>query len=73
MIEHGPEIIGREILRVMAQTEREADTMGKTRRREVNTRLSALKWALNVLVTGDTTKPPGAELEAFLGALKSSQ
>ncbi len=73
MSEDGPEIIGREILRLDAEVARDGATMGKSRRQEVATRRKALVWALNATLTGDRTKTPGAEVEAFLGALQARE
>ncbi|MGW3072748.1 hypothetical protein [Kitasatospora sp. NPDC001132] len=65
--------IGREILRLDAEFERDSESMGKSRRTESATRRKALVWALHVLLTGDTTEPPGEAVEAFLGALKARE
>ncbi|WP_369190147.1 hypothetical protein [Streptomyces sp. R08] len=69
----GPETIGREIIRLEVAEERDGPRMGKNRRGELETRIKALRWALNVLLTGDTTEPPGDALEAFLGPLRASE
>ncbi len=71
MTSEGPEIIGAEINRLDAELARNGDRMGKNRRREINTRREALVWALHAALTGDRTKTPGDEVEAFLGALKA--
>ncbi|MBA9050796.1 hypothetical protein BJ996_007634 [Streptomyces phaeogriseichromatogenes] len=63
--------IAQEILRLEAEEQR--TDMGRTRRTEVVTRLKALRWALHVLLTGRPTEPPGAEVEAFLGALRGQE
>ncbi|QPB09711.1 hypothetical protein CPT_Shaeky_024 [Streptomyces phage Shaeky] len=72
MVTEGPEIIGREILRLDAEVQRDGDRMGKARRKEVATRREALVWALHAALTGDRTKTPGTEVETFLGALRAS-
>lgn len=72
MSDDGPEIIGREILRLRAELQRDGDRMGKTRRQATTTRLDALEWALHAALTGDRTKTTGPEVEAFLGALTAS-
>lgn len=74
----GLEIIGREILRLDAEMERDKTTvgkttMGKTRRREVETRRRALVWALHAALTGDRTGTPGEAVETFLGALRGRE
>lgn len=71
--QRGAENIGREVIRLEAEAERDRDRMGKTRRKELETRTQALRWALNALVTGQTTEPPGDALEAFLGTLRASE
>lgn len=71
--DNAPEIIGREILRVESDLERNGVTMGKERRKASQERTRALRWALNAALTGDRTKTPGAEVEAFLGALKGQE
>ncbi|MFG3200353.1 hypothetical protein ACGFYT_30015 [Streptomyces sp. NPDC048208] len=75
MSEEGPEIIGRELLRITAEIERDAASghMGKERRKAANQRADALRWALHVSLTGDATRPPGTEVETFLGALKGQE
>ncbi|GAA4017133.1 hypothetical protein GCM10022384_69910 [Streptomyces marokkonensis] len=71
--EQGLEIIGREILRIDALTEREGHLMGKERRKQTEARRAALVWALHVLLTGDPTQPSsGGPVERFLGVLKDS-
>lgn len=72
MTDQSSDIIGREILRLDGEAGREP-TMGKNRRTEAATRRKALVWALHVALTADPTKPPGAEVEAFLGALKARE
>ncbi len=68
MTDHRLDIIGREILRLDAELERDP-TMGKHRRAEIRTRRHALAWALHTVLTGDPSRPSGAEVEAFLTAL----
>lgn len=72
MTEQGPEIIGREILRLDALSEREGHRMGKNRRADLTTRRNALCWALHVTLTGDPTRSPSAEVDVFLRALNAS-
>ncbi|GAA3376775.1 hypothetical protein GCM10020367_49790 [Streptomyces sannanensis] len=72
MSEQGPEIIGREILRLDALSEREGHRMGKERRKHTGARREALVWALHVLLTGNPTQSSGVAVERFLGALKAS-
>jgi hypothetical protein len=73
----GPEIIGAEVIRLDAEIAKadhpHGTPIGRTRRKEINDRRRALVWALHVLLTGDRTNPPGAEVEAFLGALKARE
>lgn len=69
-VEQFPEIIGREIQRVENALADPEVVMGKERRREAQHRAKALRWALHVSLTSDPTRPPGVEVEAFLGALK---
>ncbi|GAA2886957.1 hypothetical protein GCM10010524_19140 [Streptomyces mexicanus] len=45
--------------------------MGKHRRAEIRTRRHALSWALHTVLTGDSTRPSGAEVEAFLQSLRA--
>ncbi|QPB09564.1 hypothetical protein CPT_Sycamore_024 [Streptomyces phage Sycamore] len=73
MSEQGPEIIGRELLRLDAEAERaELAGMGKNRRADLDTRRNALRWALHATLTGDATTRPGKEVEEFLGTLSGS-
>jgi|GEM_PF-6720596 hypothetical protein len=67
----GPEIIGREILRLRDLAEREGHRMGKAWRKETETRGRALLWALHVVLTSDPTLPPGAAVDRFLESLKA--
>lgn len=73
MTEHGPEIIGLEILRVESDLQENGPTMGKERRKEAQARAKALRWALHASLTGDRTRTPGTEVETFLGALKARE
>ncbi|MGC9496768.1 hypothetical protein [Streptomyces sp. WG7] len=70
MTEQGPEIIGREILRLDASFERDGHRMGKAWRKRTEVRREALGWALHVVLTNDPTTPPGDVAEGFLEALK---
>ncbi len=72
MTEQRPKIIGREILRIDALTEREGHRMGKEWRKRTEARREALVWALHVLLTGDPTQSSGVAVERFLGVLKAS-
>ncbi|OKI71407.1 hypothetical protein [Streptomyces sp. MJM1172] len=72
MSEQGPEIIGREILRLTAELARE-EVQGKERRKAAQTRQESLRWALHAALTGDPSRPPGKEVEEFLGALKGQE
>ncbi|MGZ0203738.1 hypothetical protein ACNFR7_26575 [Streptomyces sp. RM1] len=71
MSEHGPEIIGREILRLDALSAREGARMGKLWRRDTETRRTALVWALHAVLTGDATQSSGVAVERFLTTLKN--
>ncbi|WP_077797609.1 hypothetical protein [Streptomyces sp. JHA26] len=70
MAERGPEIIGREILRLDTMVERDGHRMGKERRKHTQTRREALVWALHVVLTNDPATPPGSAAEGFLKALE---
>lgn len=70
----GPEVIGREILRLDAEIQRAEDQgAGKDRLRATRQRRDALRWALHAALTADPSRPPGAEVETFLGALKGQE
>lgn len=74
MSEQGPEIIGRELLRLDAEEERAAQSgSGRGRRLALNHRRDTLRWALHALLTGDQSRPPGTEVETFLEALRASE
>lgn len=77
MSDSAPEIIGREILRLDNEadpTKRPLGTpIGQTRRKAIAVRRKALVWSLHVVLTGDRTGTPGAEVETFLGALKARE
>lgn len=64
---------GRELLRLEDEANRDFAQMGSNRRASIDTRTETLEWALHVLLTGDTTRPPGRELEEFLRALRASE
>ncbi|MET9773889.1 hypothetical protein ABZ023_06410 [Streptomyces sp. NPDC006367] len=66
----GAGIIGREILRLEALSERDGHRMGKERRRHTAVRRETLVWALHVVLTNDPSTPPGAAAESFLEALR---
>ncbi|MYR46261.1 hypothetical protein [Streptomyces sp. SID5910] len=70
MAGQGPELIGREILRLDALSERDGHRMGKEWRKRTETRREALLWALHVILTNAPTTPPGPATQTFLDALK---
>lgn len=73
MTDQGPEMIGREILRLMATLARPDEPMGRNRRKSMEDREDTLRWALHAALTGDPSRPPGKEVEDFLGALKARE
>jgi hypothetical protein len=74
MTSEGPEMIGREILRLDAELSRAEDVgAGRDRRKAARARRDALRWALHAALTADPSRPPGAEVEAFLEALRASE
>ncbi|MEU6633827.1 hypothetical protein ABZ905_36995 [Streptomyces parvus] len=75
MSEDGPRLIGLEILRVDAEWERAEETgqLGKERRKRLENRRAALMFSLHAVLTEDTTRLPGKEVEAFLEALRGGE
>ncbi|MET8719425.1 hypothetical protein [Streptomyces misionensis] len=71
MSEHGPEIIGRETLRLDALSAREGARMGTLWRRDTETRRTALVRALHAALTGDATQSSGVAVERFPTTLKN--
>ncbi|MGW0929571.1 hypothetical protein [Streptomyces sp. NPDC002644] len=73
-VETHPLAVLRKVANETLRAEEDAATtkVGRLARQHRNARRTALRWALNVLVTGDADEVPGDALEGFLEAYSAS-